>query len=83
MCMIVIEKQERVDTNVVLAFQLLDETLVSITYENLFVIFTKTTDADDYDSVLEFYGEAREQAKCKNLPIEKTITEECVILLER
>jgi hypothetical protein len=83
-CLIVIEKKERVDSNTVLAFELLDMTLEKMTAENLCIIFTKTNaNEDDFDSAIEFYEEAWNQAKCMNLPPAKNLNENCVILLER
>lgn len=67
--MIVIEKQERVNTNVLLAFNMLDIAMKDMTRENLVVVFNKADpDEDSFESVRDYYAEAYQQSECKNLP---------------
>jgi folylpolyglutamate synthase/dihydropteroate synthase len=83
LCLIVIEKKERVDNSTVLAFELLDLTIEKMKANNLVIVFNKATKEDDFESVLEFYAEAYEQANCVNMPKPDEVKEENVLLLFR
>jgi hypothetical protein len=52
LCMIVIEKKERVDTPTVAAFTLLDQTMAALKPSNILIIFNKADlDEDSVNSV--------------------------------
>jgi len=84
LCLIVIEKKERVDSTTVLAFELLDLTIEEMKANNLVIVFSKAMEnEDDFESVLEFYAEAHEQGKCVNMPKPDELKSENVLLLFR
>jgi hypothetical protein len=84
LCLIVIEKKERVDTTTVLAFELLDLTIEEMKANNLVIVFSKAMkDEDDFESVQEFYAEAHKQGKCVNMPKPDELKSENVLLLFR
>jgi len=81
-CLVVIEKRERVDATIVLAFELLDLTIEKMKADNLVIVFNKADeDEDDFKSVMEFYEEAYKQAKCKNMPKGCDLQQSSVLLL--
>ena len=49
--------KERVDTNDVLTFKLLDEAFGLIEVENVTIIFNKTDEDDEFNEVNEYYAE--------------------------
>lgn len=78
MCMLVIEKKERVSVQDVTTIKMIDEFLGLKQPNNLCIIFNKCVeDEDDIDSVKEFYADLVTQGKCsealKNLPEENML----------
>ena len=81
-CLVVIEKRERVDQTIVLAMELLDLTIENMKADNLVIVFNKADeDEDNFESVMQFYKEAYEQAKCKNMPKVQDLQEKDILLL--
>jgi len=65
---VIIEKRERVSSAETIAFTVLDAAVKKIAVENMVVIMNKCSEDDDIETVLEFYNEARKQAKVEILP---------------
>ena len=68
MIIIVIEKKEKVDQIITTAFTHIDESLQGLKKQNVCVIMNKCNSHDDREDALEFYNDAREMAKTKNMP---------------
>ena len=66
--LVVIEGKNRVNIADIQVFSVLDAALKSIKAENVAIIFNKCMETDESDDIIEFYNEARDQAKCSVLP---------------
>jgi hypothetical protein len=66
----------------VLAFELLDLTIEKMQANNLVIVFNKAEEGEDnLNSVLKFYAEAFEQAKCDHMPKPNELDSKNVLLL--